>query len=142
MTDTRPTISGGRVGAAPLAATPLPVQPATLRPATAAVAPPSPYGGRPRRGTVARSPPPIRGPLRLPRRRPAWGACSLRARTPRQPPRRRPLPPLAPALHPGSTRRRRRRPHPRAARTSLAAKTTAAAASLTPPVTKACRRRQ
>jgi len=53
MTDTRPTISGGRGRAAPSAAFAPPVQIATLSLATAAVAPPSPDGGRPRRGTVA-----------------------------------------------------------------------------------------
>jgi len=48
----------------------------------------------------------------LPRRLPARGALRLRAQNPRQPPRRRPLPRLAPALHPESTRRQRLCPIP------------------------------
>jgi len=112
MTHTRPTISRGRVGAALPAAAPQPVQPATLRPATAAVAPPSTDCGRPRRGTVAESPPPSHCPRRLPRRLPARCSCCLWAQKPRQPPRLTPSPPLKPAPHPGSTRRRRRPPSP------------------------------
>jgi len=110
MTHMRSTISGARVGAAPSAAAPPPVQPATLRLANAAVALPSPNGGRQGRGNVAESPPPSRWPRRLPRRHLARGACRLLARSPLQPPRRSTLPPLAPAPLPGSTRHWRRRP--------------------------------
>jgi len=50
--------TGRRAWAAPPVGAAPPLQPATLRPGTAAVTPPSPDGGRPRRDTAAASLPP------------------------------------------------------------------------------------